>query len=188
MRHHGTAGPPPPPPPRPRTPPHTTVILIDGPSGSGKTALAERMRADWVGRPPTVVHLDDIYPGWDGLEAASRQITEQLLEPLRGGGESRWRRHDWVADAPAEWHGVDRAHPLIIEGCGALSRSNAVLADFTIWVEAGDVERKRRALDRDGELYAREWDRWEAQWQRFVAREDPRGAAKLIVSTETPGR
>jgi uridine kinase len=161
-----------------------TVILIDGPSGSGKTELALRMQAGWVGADvPTVVHLDSIYPGWDGLAAASRHVTEHLLGPLRAGRVAQWQRYDWELDEPAEWNEVDPAHPLIIEGCGALSRQNAALADFSIWVEADDTVRKQRALSRDGELYARHWDRWERQWQEFVRREEPRGLARLIVPT-----
>ena len=161
-----------------------TVILIDGPSGSGKTALAERMRAGWVGGDrPTLVHLDDIYPGWDGLEAASAQLVTELLEPLRAGRPAGWRRWEWAADTAAEWHGVDPAHPLIVEGCGAMSRRAVALADLCVWVEADEVERKRRALERDGELYAREWERWDAQWRAFVAREQPRAAATFVVPT-----
>ncbi|MGA1838399.1 ATP-binding protein [Herbiconiux sp. 11R-BC] len=161
-----------------------TVILLDGPSGSGKTELALRMRDGWVGADlPTVVHLDSIYPGWDGLEEASAHLAEHLLEPLRDGRPARWRRYDWERAEPAEWHLVDPAHPLIVEGCGALSRRNAALADFAVWVETDDAARKQRALERDGELYAREWDRWEAQWRAFVRRENPRTLATMIVPT-----
>ncbi|WP_066042750.1 hypothetical protein [Herbiconiux solani] len=171
-----------------------TVILIDGPSGSGKTGLALRMQAGWAGPDvPTLIHLDSIYPGWDGLEEASLHLTDEVLRPLRavralssGEGDAagpRWRRYDWESGRPAEWHAVDAARPLIVEGCGALSRANEELADLTIWVETDDRERKRRALERDGELYAREWDRWEAQWRGFVAREDPRSLATMVVET-----
>ncbi|QJU52906.1 ATP-binding protein [Herbiconiux sp. KACC 21604] len=161
-----------------------TVILIDGPSGSGKTALAHRVLAEWSGADrPTLVHLDDIYPGWDGLDAASAHVAEHLLRPLRAGLPARWQRWDWAAHRPAKWTEVDPAHPLVIEGCGAMSADNAALADLCIWVEADDGERKRRALARDGELYAREWDRWERQWRRFVQRENPRARATVVVPT-----
>ncbi|WP_382304212.1 ATP-binding protein [Herbiconiux sp. UC225_62] len=161
-----------------------TVILIDGPSGSGKTELALRMRDGWVGADvPVVVHLDDVYPGWDGLDAASEHIRLHLLEPLREGRPARWQRYDWTTGEPAEWHPVDPAHPLIIEGCGALTRHNAALADLTVWVETDDETRKARAIARDGERYLREWDRWDAQWQLFVRREGPRELATMIVPT-----
>ena len=166
------------------TPVPPTVILIDGPSGSGKTDYAERLVAEWPGAVcPTLVLLDSVYPGWDGLEAASAHITEHLLRPFRAGGTPRWRRYDWACEQRAEWHVVDPAAPLVVEGCGALSRANAALADRTVWVETGDAERKRRALARDGDLYAGQWDRWDRQWREFVARERPRELAQLVVRT-----
>jgi uridine kinase len=161
-----------------------TVILVDGPSGSGKTELALRMRDHWVGADvPTVLHLDDVYPGWDGLDAASEHLAEHVLDPLRAGRPARWRRYDWAREAPAEWHEIDPAHPLIVEGCGALTRRNAALADLAIWVETDDETRKARAIARDGEPYLRQWDRWDAQWQAFVRREQPRELATMIVPT-----
>ena len=47
------------------------VVLIDGPSGAGKSTLADALVAHWP-RPntPQLVRMDDIYPGWDGLDAA----------------------------------------------------------------------------------------------------------------------
>ncbi|GAA2232470.1 ATP-binding protein [Herbiconiux moechotypicola] len=160
------------------------VILVDGPSGSGKTELAQRIAGGWAGADvPQVVHLDDIYPGWGGLEKASRHIVDELLGPLRSGGVPRWRRYDWAGARLAEWHELDPGLPVLIEGCGALSRDAAMLADLAIWVETGDAERKRRALERDGELYASHWDEWEQQWQGFCRRERPRESATVIVPT-----
>ena len=45
----------------------TRLIAIDGPSGAGKTTLARDVAA--VLAAPTI-HMDDLYPGWDGLRAA----------------------------------------------------------------------------------------------------------------------
>ncbi len=44
-------------------------ILIDGRSGSGKTELARAIVDDWPGAQ--LVRLDEVYPGWHGLAAAS---------------------------------------------------------------------------------------------------------------------
>ena len=164
-------------PRRPRPP----VTLIDGRSGSGKTDLARRMADSAPGT--TLIRLDDIYPGWDGLHAGSQHIHDHVLQPLAAGRRARWRRWDWNADAPAEWHDVDATRPLIIEGCGALSRANRALADVGIWVELDDVTRKRRALARDGEAYAPYWDRWAAQEAAFIAREHPQTLADRRVLT-----
>jgi uridine kinase len=151
-----------------------TRVLLDGRSGSGKTELAELLAERWP--EAQVVHLDDIYPGWDGLDAGSRHIAESVL-----GERPRWRRWDWEAATPAEWHELDVSRPILIEGCGALSRASRRLADLGIWVELDDEHRKARALARDGAAYEPHWERWAAQEDAFLAREDPRSLADAVV-------
>src|SRR4051794_34095510 len=90
-----------PPPCAARAPRPTPVILIDGPSGAGKSSLADRLLAAWPaeGRP-RLVRMDDLYPGWDGLDAGSAALGRDLLEPLRTSGTGSWERWDWAADRP----------------------------------------------------------------------------------------
>jgi uridine kinase len=149
-------------------------LLIDGRSGSGKTELAALLAERWP--EAQLVHLDDLYPGWDGLEAGSRSIGEHVL-----AARPRWRRWDWGSGSAAEWHELDAHRPIVVEGSGALSRTNRALADFGVWVELDDVRRKARALARDGAAYAPHWDRWAAQEEAFLARENPRGLADTVV-------
>lgn len=152
--------------------PHARV-LIDGRSGSGKTTLAAELATIVVGAQ--LVRLDDIYAGWDGLEAASEHVFENVLS----ASGPRWQRWDWTTDQPAEWTTLDPQRPIIVEGCGALSRKNAVLADLRVWVELDEPTRKCRALARDGDAYAPHWDRWARQEAAFIARENPRQLADV---------
>lgn len=156
------------------------LVLLDGGSGSGKSTLARELAA---ALPAQLVRLDDLYPGWDGLDAASRAVSEELI-PHR-----RWRRWDWAAGGPAERHRLD-AGSLLVEGAGALSRSSRSLATFGIWIDLEAGERKRRALDRDGDLYAPHWDRWAAQEQAFFERERPDLLADVVLdgAALTPSR
>ena len=55
------------------------LIAVDGPSGSGKSTLGAAIGA---ALDAPVVHMDDIYPGWDGLADAVPLVTTQVLEPL----------------------------------------------------------------------------------------------------------
>ncbi len=182
--------------------PRMPVVLIDGPSGSGKSTLADDIRAAWPGQArrgqagpgqarrgqvrqgqalPQLVRLDDIYPGWDGLEAASRHLTERVLRPRAEGRPAAWQRWDWLADAPAEWHSVDPTRPLIVEGCGTLSRANLPLSDVRVWLQAEDGVRKRRAIARDGATFSEHWSQWQAQWEAFCVRETPTHWADIVI-------
>jgi predicted kinase len=153
------------------------VVLIDGHSGSGKTTLAtqlaERLEA-------LQISLDDMYPGWGGLEVGSAMVRG-VLDPTEPG----YRRWDWNTNQPAGWRTISTDRDLVIEGSGAMSRANRALATFGIWVRLDQQERKRRALARDGPTIHQNWDRWTAQEQAFFARERPDTLADAIMDGRT---
>ena len=156
------------------------TVLVDGRSGSGKTTFAAELQSTWGAS--TVVHLDDVYPGWDGLRAASEHVEVELLAPRRAGRPGRWRRWDWSAGAPAEWHLVEADQPVVVEGCGALTVENRALADLGIWLDCAESIRKHRALTRDGATFAAHWDRWAEQECAHIARNSPRTLADVVLT------
>lgn len=161
------------------------VVLIDGPSGAGKSTFASELAAAWPGSPaPSLVRMDDIYPGWHGLDAASEQVHEELLAPRRSGMPARWCEFDWASGRPGAWHDVDAHRPLIIEGCGVLTAANAPLAAVRIWMDAEDEFRKRRALERDSGAFDAHWDVWDSQFAAFVAREHPLRFADIVLKAD----
>ena len=151
------------------------MLLVDGRSGSGKTELARAIVA--ASPHAQLVRLDELYPGWGGLEAGSRAVHDDIL----ASDAPRWRRWDWHAGEYAEWHQLDPALPLVIEGCGALSSDNHALATFGIWVALDTETRKRRALERDAATYAPHWDEWAAQEDAFLTRENPAAHADAVI-------
>ena len=132
------------------------VVTIDGYSGSGKSTLAAalaRLVSDWQ-----VLHLDDWYPGWDGL-AAGADIARRIVADLRAGRASSYDAWDWENGTTGATIRVPLA-PTIIEGCGAIEAE----ADLAVWIaDPGEDERRHRALARDGQTYAPHWRRWAAQ-------------------------
>lgn len=132
------------------------VVTIDGYSGSGKSTLAAalaRLVNGWQ-----VLHLDDWYPGWDGLEAGA-DIARRIAADLRGGRASSYEAWDWENGATGATIPVPLA-PTIIEGCGAIEAE----ADLAVWIaDPGEEERRHRALARDGQTYAPHWQRWARQ-------------------------
>jgi para-aminobenzoate synthetase len=161
------------------------VIGVDGRSGTGKTTLAEQL-ADALTtaeQPVPVVHLDDVYPGWDGLAASVPALVEGVLQPLARGEDARWRRWDWAAEAPGGWAEVAWAPTVVVEGVGATAAACRPYLAGALWLEADDDVRYRRAIDRDGEGFAREWDRWAAQEDAYLAADSPAATADVVVRT-----
>ncbi|PWJ51192.1 Uridine kinase [Quadrisphaera granulorum] len=170
---------------RPAGPGGVRVLAIDGPSGSGKTTLAgvvaTALRARGVST--TEVHMDDLYPGWDGLAESVGLVTAQVLEPLTAGTPAAFRRWDWVAHTWAEQVPVPAAAVVVLEGVGCGSRPCAPHLTALVWVEADDDERMRRGIERDGEAYRPHWERWAAQERVLFAAEGTRERADLLLRT-----
>lgn len=158
----------------------TVVVAVDGRSGSGKTVLGTAV-ADALGCP--VVHLDDLFPGWDGLAQGVTLATEHVLQPLARGERAAYPQWDWVRSRPGRTIEVRQSTHLVLEGCGALVPPALQHAAVRVWVEAADAVRKRRALGRDGDTFAPHWDRWAAQEDAVYAMARPWQSAHLVLST-----
>ena len=156
----------------------TVVVAVDGRSGSGKTLLGTAV-AEALACP--VVHLDEVYPGWDGLEAGVTLATTHVLEPIARGERAAYPRWDWVRSRPGRTIPVDAGTHLVLEGSGALVPPAAAFAAVRVWVEAPTSVRKERALSRDGETYAPHWDRWAAQEDAVYASVRPWETADLVL-------
>ena len=152
------------------------VVLIDGRAGSGKSTLAAILM-DLIfqteRQAPRVIHMDDLYPGWDGLSAASLYLTEQILKPLDQIGRADWQRWDWERglrggkDQGNVWRSFEGANLFIVEGCGALTQANKQFSHFSIWVESDQTQRRSRFMSRDDGRFAEHWAAWSAQEDEF---------------------
>lgn len=158
----------------------TTVVALDGPAGSGKTTLAARLAAR-LDAP--VVHMDDLYPGWDGLAVGARHVAEEVLVPLSRRRPARYRRWDWYRDDYDGWVDVPPVPVLLIEGCGSGSTPGAAHLSMLLWVEAPHDVRRRRGIDRDGEGFRPHWERWARQEDALFAAERTRERADLLIDT-----
>jgi predicted kinase len=159
----------------------TKVVAIDGPSGSGKTDFAATLAERLPGA--NLLHMDDLYPGWDGLERAVADLYDQVLAPLARGEAPAYRRWDWEHDRYAEWHGLPATDVLLVEGVGSGAVSGAGLESVLIWLEADRSVRFQRGIERDGDSYLPHWQRWAAQEDALFAADATRGRANLILDT-----
>jgi uridine kinase len=158
------------------------LVCIDGPAGSGKTSFAgllvDQLTAETV--RTGLLHLDDLYDGWSGLEGSLwSRLTAQVLEPLRRGLPGRYQRYDWLSGAFADWVDVPAPHVLVLEGCGAAQRAADRDAVLSVWVEAPPELRLARGLARDGEALRGEWIAWAARAAPHFDREGTRDRADV---------
>ena len=155
------------------------VVAVDGPSGAGKTTWAGRLAAA-LGAP--LLHMDEIYPGWDGLLAAVPLLREEILSPVVAGRPARYRRFDWDRQ---EYGGPElelpAARALVVEGVGAGALAVADLLTCLVWLEAPLDVRYSRSMARDGETYRPHWERWARQEAAYFAADRPRERADLLV-------
>ena len=154
------------------------LVCVDGPAGSGKTTLADAVAALRPGTP--VIHMDDLYDGWEGLPHLTDQLGG-LLRPLSTGTRGTYRRYDWHAGQYAETVTVTPGPLLVLEGVGSGSRAHADLTTALAWVWAPAGLRLRRGLERDGEALADRWRQWMADEDRYLAQEQVEARADLLV-------
>ncbi len=162
---------------RPPTLGRGRLVCIDGPSGSGKTTLAREI-AEASGA--TVVHMDHLYEGWDGLPRIQAQL-DRLLRPLARNRPGSYRRWDWYAGRWAEVMTIEPAPLLVLEGVGSGSRGHARLITVLTWVEVDPPLRLERALQRDGSELDEQLHRWAQAEERHFAQEQTRARADLVV-------
>ena len=169
----------------------TPVVLIDGKAGSGKSTFA-RLLQDQVfqetKQTPKVVHMDDLYPGWEGLAQGPLYLVENILKPIKLTGKAQWQRWDWAndkrggSDPGNGWREFDGENMLIIEGCGSVTAQSADLADLTIWIEAARQIRKARFEARDRGVFSNFWNSWSAQEDEFFEDQRSEQLCQLTVN------
>ncbi|MDN6658140.1 MAG: cobalt ABC transporter, partial [Acidipropionibacterium jensenii] len=95
--------------------------------------------------------------------------------------DAGYRPWDWAAKAPGDRRELDAGAAILVECCGALTPASAAMATTRIWCEADPRTRRRRALDRDGEMFAPYWQMWAVQEELHWLRHRPRTLADIVV-------
>jgi uridine kinase len=163
----------------------TPIILIDGRAGSGKSTFAEGLQQQLFRdgeSAPRVIHMDNIFEGWDGLALGSDYMVRFILQPLARRETASWQDWSWVKNQRSSWREFSGGTPLIVEGCGSLTERSKEHADISIWLEASEETRRERWIQRERHL--EKFDFWAAQELDFYAREKSQSLADLVIKTD----
>ena len=163
----------------------TPIVLIDGRAGSGKSSFAEKLQQKLFQNgesAPRVIHMDNIFEGWDGLALGSDYMERYILQPLARQETASWQDWSWVKNQRSSWREFSGGTPLIVEGCGSLTERSKEHADISIWLEASEETRRERWIQRERHL--EKFDFWAAQELDFYAREKSQSLADLVIKTD----
>ncbi|WP_332761161.1 chorismate-binding protein [Pseudarthrobacter sp.] len=168
--------------------PAPVIIAIDGRSGAGKTTLAIELAAQLRNHHKVALfHLEDIYPGWNGLTAGIERYVSTVLTPLSRAEPATWTSWDWERHYDGDTRVTLPAEIVIIEGVGAAAADARPLLSAVIWADSPDDVRRKRALDRDGGTYEPFWDQWAEQEEAWLAADDVPHQADIRVLNNADG-
>ena len=158
------------------------IIAIDGRSGAGKTTLAIELAARLrEHHKVSLFHLEDIYPGWNGLAAGIDRYAATVLAPLRRGEPARWVSWDWDRHYDGATRVTAPAEIVLVEGVGAAAAVAAPFLDAVVWADSPEQDRRIRALARDGAGYEPYWEQWAGQEDEWLAADDVPSRADVRV-------
>jgi uridine kinase len=158
------------------------LVAIDGPGGSGKSTFAARLSVA-AGDAP-VVHTDDFASADNPINWWPR-LLEHVIVPLASGHAAHYQRHDWPSESLAEWHTVDPARVVIIEGVSSARSEWAGYLSFVIWIETPRQIRLERAVERDGDDALDDWEDWMGKEDAHYERDPTRERSDVVIDGTT---
>lgn len=159
------------------------IIAIDGPAGGGKTTLAQDLAIS-LGLASQVIHMDDLYNGWD--LALSAQLTEKLLAIIQAHKSSKqliFDRYNWKTSQYGETVTLQPRDLLILEGVGSGQREVREFLSALIWMEIDPLQGLERVITRDGKEIQAFMQKWlETQENHFFV-QSTHDAADFVITT-----
>lgn len=163
----------------------THIIAIDGRAGAGKTTLANELYlALSLHRKVTVIHLDEIYAGWE--LALSESLTDsltQILKSISVGNVATFPVFDWTWEQFDTTREVFPCDLIIFEGVGSAQRVVREMATASIWIDIDPHTGLERVLDRDGVAIEEQMKLWQIREEEHFLFDATRENVDFILST-----
>lgn len=163
--------------------PSTITVAVDGPAGSGKTTLARRIESSFPNKKIQVIHMDDLYNGWD--DALTSQLTKtlvnQILTPISEGKPFGFRKYDWLSKRFGELKSLKVPDLLILEGVGSGQKAARKFLDHLIWIDIDMEVGLQRVLGRDGDYLETEMRMWQLRESDHFRVDNTRDCATIRI-------
>jgi uridine kinase len=161
------------------------IIAIDGPAGAGKTTLANEI---FLALSPkmsvSVIHMDDLYDGWDNaLGEDLTSVLQYLAAQHRNISAAEIRRYNWTTASFGESGTIEPADLLILEGVGSADKSLQDELAALIWIDIDPEIGVMRVIARDGYQVEDEMKKWLGTQQEYFSQHSTREKADFILTT-----
>jgi len=161
------------------------IIAIDGPAGAGKTTLASTLSLALSPQmSTTVIHMDELYPGWEN--ALGDELTKTLTwltschkakKPLL------YSSFNWIVNefSPPKSHASTQL--LILEGVASAQLPIEESLATLIWLDLDPEIGFRRVIERDGESISLEMKTWLVTQEQHFAADRTKERCEFLLST-----
>jgi uridine kinase len=161
------------------------IIAIDGPAGAGKTTLAHEIYlAISLKKSVSVIHMDDLYDGWDNaLGADLTKVLLYLTDQHKQNKPAKISRFNWITSSFEDSEEIAPTDLLILEGVGS---GNLAIQDelaALIWIDIDPEIGVKRVIDRDGAQVAEEMRKWLGTQEEYFSQHSTREKADFILTT-----
>ena len=161
------------------------VIAIDGPAGGGKTTLAQNLALAFAtSLSTTVIHMDDLYDGWDGaLDEDFSSVLSHIVGLHKKSANISYSSYNWSEAKFDEAKEVPHTQLLILEGVGSGQSSIRSSLTALIWIDINDKQGLARVIARDGESIRVPMEKWLTLQEQHFHLEGTQNAADFILTT-----
>ena len=161
------------------------LIAIDGRAGAGKTTLAARFFDELsVNQKVAVIHMDDLYGGWDGaLGPALTQALGNIVKAHQSHSTIEYERFNWSLMRFDSVEMISAVDVLILEGVGAGQKIVRDAGAILYWIDVDAEIGIQRVLKRDGDHIAPQMKQWQIDQEIHFLSDKTRENAQHIQST-----
>lgn len=162
-----------------------SIIAIDGPAGAGKTTLAHELYLAFSpNRSVQVIHMDDLYDGWDNaLTQDLSKVLKYIVDQHIAKSAAKIRRYNWSTSSFGDIETLPLSELLILEGVGSADIEIQDQLAAVIWMEIEPEDGLNRVIDRDGQQVADQMKKWLTTQEKYFSQHSTREKADFILTT-----